>query len=87
MRETPLATRHCVNCTAGKAPLTRERIDDLLLQVPGWTLSPDATRLNRIWRVKDFLTALDIFRRIGDVAEAEDHHPDLHLTSYRNITV
>ena len=35
----------------------------------------------------DFLTALDFFRRIGEVAEAEDHHPDLHLVGYRNVTI
>ena len=32
-------------------------------------------------------TGLDFFCRIGDVAEAEDHHPDLHLANYRDVTV
>ena len=39
------------------------------------------------WRVRDFSTGLDFFRRIEDVANAEDHHPDLHLTNYRDVTV
>jgi 4a-hydroxytetrahydrobiopterin dehydratase len=55
--------------------------------VPQWRVSPDGKRVRREWRVKDFLTALDFFQRIGQVAEAEDHHPDLHLTGYRNVAV
>jgi 4a-hydroxytetrahydrobiopterin dehydratase len=37
--------------------------------------------------VKDFATALDFFHRIGAIAEAEDHHADLHLVGYRNAAV
>ena len=36
---------------------------------------------------QDFATALDFFARVGQIAEAEDHHPDLHLTEYRNVSV
>ncbi len=37
--------------------------------------------------MKDFAAALDFFHRVGQVAEAEDHHPDLHLTGYRNVAI
>lgn len=33
------------------------------------------------------MTGLDFFQRIGDVAEHEDHHPDLHLVNYRDLKV
>ena len=33
------------------------------------------------------MTGLDFFRRITDIAEAQDHHPDLHLVGYRNVTI
>ena len=58
-----------------------------LAAVPGWTLSADARRIRREWRVKDFPAALEFFNRVGRVAEEEDHHPDLHLTGYRNVTI
>ena len=38
-------------------------------------------------RAEDFVTALDFFERIAKIAEDEDHHPDLHLTGYRNIAI
>jgi 4a-hydroxytetrahydrobiopterin dehydratase len=37
--------------------------------------------------VKDFATSLDFFNRVGTIAEAEDHHPDLHLSGYRNVAI
>ncbi len=49
--------------------------------------APTASGSRRSWRVLDFGTGLDFFCRIADVAEAEDHHPDLHLANYRDVTV
>ena len=37
--------------------------------------------------MKDFLAAIDFFNKIAAVAEEEDHHPDLHLEGYRNVTI
>jgi 4a-hydroxytetrahydrobiopterin dehydratase len=68
-------------------PLSDQQIESLLPAVPHWRLMPDRRHLRREWRVKDFVTALDFFRRIGEIAEAEDHHPDLHLTGYRNVAL
>lgn len=34
----------------------------------------------REWKAKNFLKALELCDRIGEVAEGEGHHPDLHLT-------
>ena len=50
-------------------------------------LTADGKRLRREWRVKNFVTALDFFNRVGQIAEAEGHHPDLHLVGYRNVTI
>jgi 4a-hydroxytetrahydrobiopterin dehydratase len=67
--------------------LSTEAVQENLAAVPQWRLSGDGKRLRREWRVKDFATGLDFFNRIGSIAEAEDHHPDLHLIGYRNVAV
>src|SRR3954454_11769943 len=82
-----LAKKHCTPCEGGTPALTAGQIRDALAAVPPWALTGDGKRLRREWRVKDFATALDFFNRIGEIAEAEDHHPDLHLTGYRNVAV
>jgi 4a-hydroxytetrahydrobiopterin dehydratase len=87
MTSTDLAARGCVPCSGKTQPLDREKIQQLLPQVPGWQLTGDGKRLGRSWAVLDFLIGLDFFRRIGEVAEQQDHHPDLHLTNYRDVNV
>ena len=36
---------------------------------------------------KHFLEAIRLINEIAEVAESEQHHPDLHLTGYRNVRI
>jgi 4a-hydroxytetrahydrobiopterin dehydratase len=87
MTATELASRNCTACSGKTQPLAADRARELLAQVPDWKLGADGKRIARAWRVRDFATGIDFFCRIADVAEAEDHHPDLHLANYRDVTV
>ena len=58
-----------------------------MAKLPGWSLSRDGKKIRKEWVVKDFSTAIDFFQRVADVANKEDHHPDLHLTGYRNVAI
>jgi 4a-hydroxytetrahydrobiopterin dehydratase len=82
-----LTRKHCQPCEGGVPALSPAQVADYLRAVPHWHLTPDGKHIRREWRVRDFLTALDFFQRIGQVAETEDHHPDLHLTGYRNVVI
>lgn len=82
-----LARQRCTPCEGGVQPLAREQVAKLLAALPQWKLSSDSKGIRRDWRVKDFATALDFFQRIGCLAEENDHHPDLHLTGYRQAAV
>jgi 4a-hydroxytetrahydrobiopterin dehydratase len=84
---TELTSKHCQACEGGIPPLGSEEVREHLQAVPQWRLSNDCKAIRREWRVKDFATALDFFHRVGQVAESEDHHPDLHLTGYRNVVL
>jgi 4a-hydroxytetrahydrobiopterin dehydratase len=86
-QQVDLARKHCQACESGVPALDAERVQEFLKQVPHWHLTADGKRIRREWMVKDFATALDFFNRVGQVAEAEDHHPDLHLTGYRNVAI
>lgn len=87
MTAANLSAKKCVPCTGKTPPLSDARVGELLPQVPGWELAAGGKRIARSWRVADFLTGLEFFRRVGEVAEAEDHHPDLHLTNYREVRI
>ncbi|KAG1661785.1 hypothetical protein FOA52_003706 [Chlamydomonas sp. UWO 241] len=59
----------------------------LFKEVPRWELSPGSTSMSRRFTAKSFSSALAFFNAAGEVAEAEGHHPDLHLTNYRDVEV
>jgi 4a-hydroxytetrahydrobiopterin dehydratase len=84
---TELTAKHCVPCEGGIPRLSSAEVQSHLPAVPQWKLTADGQRIRREWRVKDFATALDFFNRIGRIAEEEDHHPDLHLTGYRQVAI
>jgi 4a-hydroxytetrahydrobiopterin dehydratase len=82
-----LTSKHCVPCEGGVPTLPPDQVRRYLAELPGWELSIDGKRIRREWRVKDFLAGLDFFNRIGQLAEEEGHHPDLHLFGYRNVAI
>jgi 4a-hydroxytetrahydrobiopterin dehydratase len=82
-----LSRKHCVPCEGGIPVLSLDQALSYLAAFPLWHLAADGRRIRREWRVKDFATALDFFNRVGQIAEEEDHHPDLHLTGYRQVAI
>jgi 4a-hydroxytetrahydrobiopterin dehydratase len=82
-----LTGKRCLPCEGGVPALRPEEVRRLLALLPDWKLTTDSQRIRRDWRVKDFLTGLNFFNRIGQLAEEEGHHPDLHLSGYRNVAI
>lgn len=85
--ETTLARKTCKPCEGGVEPIRKAEVEKLLGGLTGWKLTGDGRRIRREWKVEDFLAGIDFFQKIAEVAEADDHHPDLHLTGYRNVAV
>jgi len=72
-----LTARSCTPCRGGIPPLGRDAAEKLLAEVAGWTLGGDATHIERTFKFADFAAALAFVNRVGELAEAEGHHPDL----------
>jgi 4a-hydroxytetrahydrobiopterin dehydratase len=75
---TTLADKTCVPCRGGVPPLTAEQIAPLRAEVPDWEVVENH-HLRRTFRFKDFREALDFTSAVGELAEAQGHHPDIHL--------
>ena len=82
-----LAQRRCVPCEGGIPPLSGTEVDALLAHLPGWTKVDGGKAIRRQWRVKNFLAGIAFFDAVAQLAEAEGHHPDLHLTGYREVAI
>jgi 4a-hydroxytetrahydrobiopterin dehydratase len=78
-RVTPdLADRRCGACRDAKAPMSAEEVAGLLWELDGWE-APKGRVLVKEWKFRDFASALAFVDRVGALAEAEGHHPDLVL--------
>ena len=82
-----LTKKKCVPCEGGVPKLTREEAEAFLKNVAGWTLSPDGIRIRREWRMKNFVSGIEFFETVTEIAESEGHHPDLHLVGYRDLSI
>jgi 4a-hydroxytetrahydrobiopterin dehydratase len=65
-------------------PLTDAEIDEALASMPEW--SRDGDHLRRTVRTAGFSAAADLVGAVARAADAADHHPDVHITRYRNVT-
>ncbi|MDG3003904.1 4a-hydroxytetrahydrobiopterin dehydratase [Paludisphaera mucosa] len=84
---TELASKKCVPCEGGVPPLPPDEVEALIQTVSGWSLTADGKRIRREWKAKNFVAGLRFFDKVGELAEEEGHHPDLHIEGYRNVAV
>jgi 4a-hydroxytetrahydrobiopterin dehydratase len=83
-----LAQRECIPCRGGVPPLSDEEIRPLLTQLgAGWHVTErnDTKRgtikiLSCTYRFGDFAETMRAAVRIGEMAEQQQHHPDLHVS-------
>ncbi len=81
-----LESKHCVPCEGGTPPLLKREIDELLKQLTSpWELVR-TERIQRDFEFSDFKDGLAFVNRVGAIAEAEGHHPDIYLT-WGEVTV
>ncbi len=60
--------------------MSQEKEDELIKEVPGWTLIRDGThKLTRLFKFKNFKESLAFVNKVGELAEEEGHHPDIKI--------
>ena len=82
-----LAGQRCQPCEGGVAPYSHDEAARQIATLSGWRLTPDGQRIRKDWTVKNFVAGMRFFEEVARVAEAEGHHPDLHLAGYRNVWI
>ena len=82
-----LVQKKCKPCEGGVEPATREEALAQLQHLDGWTLTDDGQRIRKEWVAENFMAAIAFFDKVAEIAEADGHHPDLHLVRYRHVAV
>lgn len=72
----------CAPCKVGAPLLTAEEIARLSPQVPEWKVveKDGVSRIRREFTFPDFIKAMEFAVAVGELAEEEQHHPDLHVS-------
>ena len=85
---TQLANSNCEACRAGAPRVSDEELPELLREIPDWTpvVIDNVMRLERSYSFPNFVAAIAFTNQVGELAEAEDHHPAL-LTEWGKVTV
>jgi 4a-hydroxytetrahydrobiopterin dehydratase len=72
-----LTGKVCTPCQGGIPPLTEDEAKAYLSSTPGWELTDGATWVRRGFNFGNFVEALEFVNKVGGIAEAEGHHPDI----------
>jgi 4a-hydroxytetrahydrobiopterin dehydratase len=86
MSECDLASRSCVPCRGGVPPLKGRELADLHAKLGNdWDVIEEH-HLEKIYTFRNFREALDFTVKVGDLSEAQGHHPAI-LLEWGKVTV
>jgi len=85
----------CVDASTLSCLSEEEVSASLMVDLSQWKMkkmakhppSSSVLTISRIFVAKNFQAAMDYMNNVAKIAEREGHHPDLHLTSYREVEV
>ena len=80
--EKRLADQQCKQYSSGTPPISKQEAERMLKQVPEWSL--DAKKIDRELKFQDFRQAMDFVDGVAELADDENHHPDIHI-SYNRV--
>ena len=76
---TELADNACVVCDGNTLPVSFKRTQTWLGELGEHWKVNESGHLERLFIFKNFVEAIGFANQVGDIAEAEGHHPDLHV--------
>lgn len=65
--------------------MTPEQVQEKLAKLDGWSLEGEAIRKQFVF--DGFASAIAFVVRVGFDAESADHHPDILVSGYKNVTL
>ena len=82
-----LSKKRCVPCEGGVKPLTETEARKLMPELEqDWMLIDSGHMLARTFNFKDFVQTMKFVNKVAEIAEQEQHHPDLSI-SYNVLSI
>ena len=76
---SPLSEKQCVPCRGGVPPLKGQDLERIARELDGNWQVVDEHHLEKEYPFKNFREALEFTNRVGELAESQNHHPDIYL--------
>ncbi len=88
MSESQLTQQNCEACKADAPQIDENELAGLIKQIPDWSVEVrnNIMQLEKVFKFKNFKTAIAFTNLVGDMAENEGHHPAL-LTEWGKVTI
>ncbi len=74
-----LAERECLACKGDVPPLKGEELAKFTRELDGQWKLVDGRQLEKEYKFENFRDALRFTNKVGELAEAVNHHPDIYL--------
>lgn len=83
-----LSQQNCTACNRSAPRVEQGAIPALMNELPDWNIvqREGVNQLNRTFPFDNFAAALAFTNQVGELAEAENHHPQL-VTEWGSVTV
>src|SRR6185436_7315877 len=86
VKNLKLSEKRCIPCETGIAPFSKIQIKKYLPKLKkGWQAVQN-NKLVKTFEFKNFVQTMGFVNQVALIAQAEDHHPDLHV-SYSKVIV
>lgn len=79
-----LAEKGCKPCKGETVPMSNDEATALLKKIIGWSLVDG--HLYKEFKFKDFMEAIGFVNNLAEVAEKEDHHPNISI-QYNKVSI
>ena len=74
-----LLQKKCVPCEGIGKAFTKKEVQAYLKKVENWEIK-ESKKIEKLFKFKNFVQAMDFANKITEIAEQENHHPDLHIS-------
>lgn len=81
-----LSQKKCESCEGKTEPLTKEEYKPYLEKVNEWKVK-NKKKITKDFEFENFEEALEFVNQVGEIAEEENHHPDILLHDWNQIKI
>lgn len=78
----------CVPCQGGIPPLRPDKVEEYLKSLSkGWKYKKNPDRIVKDFAFKNFKQAIEFINKVAEIAQKEDHHPNIRLHDWKYVEI